>query len=393
MNENILQQYADKLENLKNLDNFRSLRQLQHQGNYIQTSQGRLLNLANNDYLGIAQDRAMYTQFLDEIDFGCTLGSSSSRLLTGNHIQHEQLEQTISQKFAKSALLFNSGYHANLGILPALCDDKTLILADKLVHASMIDGIRLSRAKSIRYQHNNLEHLTKLLEKYQNDTNYDKIIIVTESIFSMDGDESDLKALVKLKQIYPKTLLYIDEAHAIGVRGASGLGCVQEHALISQIDFIVGAFGKAIASVGGYVVCHEVIRQYLINTVRPLIFSTALPPMNMAWTNFVINRLPQLQKRRNRLALYQENLINFIQNLGWSCSSSSQIVPVILGSNEAALYASNFLCNQGVYAMAVRPPTVPNHQARLRICLNSELTESQFEQLKDALLLLKKNID
>ena len=204
---------------------------------------------------------------------------------------------------AESALLFNSGYHANTGILPAVSDTRTLILADKLVHASLIDGIRLSSAKCIRYRHNDLAQLRRLLE--ENHGMYEKMIIVTESIFSMDGDEADLQALVRLKHDYSNLLLYVDEAHAFGARGEKGLGCAEEQNCINDIDFLVGTFGKAAASAGAYIVCRQTIREYLINKMRTFIFTTALPPVNIQWTAWSTETLRRFPEQKGASAANQ----------------------------------------------------------------------------------------
>ena len=189
---------------------------------------------------------------------------------------------------SESALVFNSGYHANTGILPAVTTSRSMILADKLVHASIIDGIRLSQAKCIRFKHNDYRQLERLIQ--QAGEHHDRIIIVTESIFSMDGDESDLRTLVRFKQKYPAIMLYIDEAHAIGVRGNNGLGCCEEHNIIEHIDFLIGTFGKALGSCGAFLICNRTMREYLINTMRTFIFTTALPPINLKWTLFTLNK-------------------------------------------------------------------------------------------------------
>src|SRR5690606_11765227 len=263
------------------------------------------------------------------------MSSSSSRLLTGNFPEYEQLEASLSQAFqGRAALLFNSGYHMNIGILPALCDSKTLILADKLVHASMIDGIRLSSAKYVRYRHNDLSHLTQLLQQYQVNESFDRIIVVTESIFSMDGNETDLAELVRIKKQFTKVMLYVDEAHAIGVRGEQGLGCAEQYGVIDDIDLLVGTFGQALASVGGYLICHSIIREYLINSMRPLIFSTAQPPICMAWTDFIFQHVLGLQQQRQHLQQISQNLQQSVQNKGFDCPSTSHIVPVIIGESQ-----------------------------------------------------------
>ena len=197
----LLDHFATELDELKRQGNFRQFTQNVQHGRFITIQNKTMLNLASNDYLGLAADIDLRQEFLDCYPLERSyFSSSSSRLLTGNFDEYEQLENSLSQAFGgRAALLFNSGYHMNIGILPAVADSKTLILADKLVHASMIDGIRLSGAQYVRYRHNDLQHLEQLLQKYHDDDQIERIIVVTESIFSMDGDETDLTALVQLK--------------------------------------------------------------------------------------------------------------------------------------------------------------------------------------------------
>ena len=207
-----------------------------------------MLNLSSNDYLGLAADKELRREFmetLDEEDF--LFSSSSSRLLTGNFDICTRLEDKLAGLFrAESALVFSSGYHMNAGILPAISDSHTLILADKLVHASLIDGIRLSPAHAIRYRHQDYGQLESLVDKYRKE--YERIVIVTESVFSMDGDVTDLRRLVSIKRLSPQQiLLYVDEAHAIGVRGRNGLGIAEEQGCVPEVDFLCGTFGKAMA--------------------------------------------------------------------------------------------------------------------------------------------------
>ncbi|WP_179996294.1 8-amino-7-oxononanoate synthase [Acinetobacter sp. YH16051] len=383
----LLDHYAEQLDQLRQQGNFRQFRSNQQQGKTIEIQQQQMLNLSSNDYLGLASDLRLREQFFDETPNAQRLMSaSSSRLLTGNFPAYEQLEATLTQLFhGRAALLFNSGYHMNIGILPALADAKTLILADKLVHASMIDGIRLSSAKYLRYRHNDLAHLQQLLMQYHADDNYERIIVVTESIFSMDGDETDLAALVALKQQFAKVMLYVDEAHAIGVRGQQGLGCAEQYGVIDAIDFLVGTFGKAIASVGGYLICDPIIRDYLINRMRPLIFSTAQPPICMAWTQFMLNQIVHMQAQRQHLAALSQSIQQGIQAKGFACPSTSQIVPVIIGDSTATVSKARQLQAAGFYVMPVRPPTVPQGSSRLRICLNTQFETADLTQLLDLL--------
>ncbi len=383
----LLDHYAEQLDQLRQQGNFRQFRSNQQQGKTIEIQQQQMLNLSSNDYLGLASDLRLREQFFDETPNAQRLMSaSSSRLLTGNFPAYEQLEATLTQLFhGRAALLFNSGYHMNIGILPALADAKTLILADKLVHASMIDGIRLSSAKYLRYRHNDLAHLQQLLTQYHADDNYERIIVVTESIFSMDGDETDLAALVALKQHFAKVMLYVDEAHAIGVRGQQGLGCAELYDVIDAIDFLVGTFGKAVASVGGYLICAPIIRDYLINRMRPLIFSTAQPPICMAWTQFMLNQIVHMQTQRQHLAALSLYMQQGIQAKGFTCPSTSQIVPVIIGDSTATVSKAQQLQTAGFYVMPVRPPTVPQGSSRLRICLNTQFETADLTQLLDLL--------
>ncbi|WP_087546991.1 8-amino-7-oxononanoate synthase [Acinetobacter sp. WCHA39] len=382
----LLDHYAEQLDNLKQQGNFRQFTVNQQQGKWITIQDRTMLNLASNDYLGLAADLNLREEFLGTLKIERALfSSSSSRLLTGNFAEYELFENSLSIAFGRAALLFNSGYHMNIGILPALCDSKTVILADKLVHASMIDGIRLSNAQYVRYRHNDLQHLEQLLQKYHQDEQVERIIVVTESIFSMDGDETDLAALAQLKQRFAKTMLYVDEAHAIGVRGEQGLGCAEQYDVLDQIDFLVGTFGKAIASVGGYIICDSIIRDYLINKMRPLIFSTALPPISMAWSDFIFNKVLSMQQQRQHLAEISQYLQQAVIAKGFSSPSSSHIIPVIVGESQAAIEKARYVQQQGFYAMPVRPPTVPQNSSRLRISLTSLVQKNELQQLVECL--------
>ena len=382
----LLDHYAEQLDQFKQQGNFRQFTANQQQGRWITIQDRTMLNLASNDYLGLAADLNLREEFLDTLKIERALfSSSSSRLLTGNFAEYEQFENSLSKVFGRAALLFNSGYHMNIGILPALADSKTVILADKLVHASMIDGIRLSNAQYVRYRHNDLQHLEQLLQKYHQDEQIERIIVVTESIFSMDGDETDLAALAQLKQRFAKTMLYVDEAHAIGVRGGQGLGCAEQYGVLDQIDFLVGTFGKAIASVGGYIICDSIMRDYLINKMRPLIFSTALPPISMAWSDFIFNKVLNMQQQRQHLAEISQYLQQAVIAKGFSSPSTSHIVPIIVGESQAAIEKARYVQQQGFYAMPVRPPTVPQNSSRLRISLTSLVQKNELQQLVEYL--------
>ncbi|TCP94812.1 8-amino-7-oxononanoate synthase [Cricetibacter osteomyelitidis] len=381
--------FADYLIELNAIGQCRSIPTLNHQGKYIERNGQSMLNMSSNDYLGLANDHALRRQFLQK--YGENLPhftSSSSRLLTGSFPVYDDLEKLIAHRFQReAALLFNSGYHANIGILPALADKQTLIVADKLVHASMIDGIRLSGCEFQRYRHNDYEHLRQILQK--NHRTFKRMIIVTESLFSMDGDMCDLKKLVEFKQHFGNVMLYVDEAHAIGACGESGLGIAEQQNCIEQIDLLVGTFGKALASMGAYVVCDAILRDYLINKMRPLIFSTALPPFNVAWSYFLFERLPQLGEQRRHLTALSEHLRSVLsERLQCKMPSESYIVPYILGDNQKTVEKALALQRQGYYCLPIRPPTVPHGTSRIRLSLTADMT---FDELNSFIAVLLEN--
>lgn len=378
---NAIKYMQQELQTLKEHSNLRRLPQLTHDGRTVVVDGQRMLNLSSNDYLGLAADRTLREEFLQTLAPDTFLPtSSSSRLLTGNFRIYEELEAELAARFGtEAALVFNSGYHANTGILPAVSDAQTLILADKLVHASIIDGIRLSAARCIRFRHNNLVQLERLLEQHH--AAYRQLIVVTESIFSMDGDQADLTALVRLKKKYPNVLLYVDEAHAFGVRGAHGLGCAEENGCIRDIDFLVGTFGKAAASAGAYIVCCRTIREYLVNRMRTFIFTTALPPTSIAWTLFIVRKLAGMQDRREHLASISRMLREALQAKGYECPSVSHIVPLIIGSSADTVLCAEMLQRHGFYALPVRPPTVPEGTSRIRFSLTADIQEDEIGKL------------
>lgn len=400
------------IEHLKTKQQLRAVPPLQKHGRHLTYEGKSLLNVSSNDYLGLGTDSDLQAAFFEQIHAPSStahawLGATSSRLLTGNDEQLDQLEceleawyraavsaeATLKKAEApskKSALIFNSGYHANLGILPALTalPVKTLIVADKLVHASMIDGMQLSLSKHChyrRYRHNDYAHLQALIDKADDDIA--RIIIVTESIFSMDGDRADLQRLVQMKAQDPRIELYVDEAHAVGVLGATGLGLAEETQTLNDIDYLVGTFGKAFASVGAYILCDAPAKQWLINQMRPLIFSTALPPINHAWTRFVLAKMPHLTHARTHVAQLSLTLRQAIASKNETPADPSRmryespIVPYILGDNGRAVAKAQALQAAGFFARAIRPPTVPVNTARIRLVMSAALSDADIARL------------
>lgn len=373
--------YAEELKKLKEDCCYRSIPAIRKEGRYIYLKEGavekKLLNLSSNDYLGICADEAISKQFL--LTYNGAIGSGSARLLTGNNSVYNELESILCKLFCKEkALIFNSGYHTNVGVLQALLTKKTVVFSDKLNHASIIDGLKLSGGDFYRYKHLDYEHLKSLIEKYSNV--YENIIIVTESVFSMDGDTADLNELVKIKNKY-KALLVVDEAHAFGIYGKTGLGLAEQMGCIKDIDLIVATFGKSIGSYGGFVVGNNILIDYLVNKARPFIFSTALPEICVAFSKFVIETiLPYTYAKRLLLIDNAQKLRNELKSLGVQTFGSSQIVPVILGENERAVDVAQSLVDCGYYLLPIRHPTVPKGTARLRLSLTTDIS---FEDIKE----------
>ncbi len=373
----------NRLDELRSEDRYRVLPDTgKRNGKYITLEGKPLLNLSSNDYLGLGDDsilRAAFTAaFLEQ---GYLMTSSSSRLLTGNHHLYEQLERELAHLYDReAALVFNSGYHANTGILPALTSRHDLILSDKLNHASIIDGSRISEAAYRRYRHNDPEHLEELLEEAVG--KYRQVFIVTESVFSMDGDLADLSKLAALKKKYGAVLI-VDEAHGAGVFGERGLGLSESSGTVGEIDIIVGTFGKAFASTGAYAVMNELIRDYLVNTMRPFIFTTALPPAVLAWSLLTLHRQATMQVDRSRLLQLASIFRGALVEKGLEVPGESHIVPVITGTNQRALGIAATLREAGVLGMAVRPPTVPENRARIRFSLRASLEWADIEHIPD----------
>lgn len=374
--------YNNIISELKKKDSLRSIPLIRHKGKYIFKEDHQMINLSSNNYLGLNDDQSLINEFLHSTEAESLLFSStSSRLLTGNYPVYEELEEWLKKAYNKqSALIFNSGYHANTGILPALTNRETLIVADRLVHASIIDGIKLSGCQFVRFRHNDLEHLEQILEKQH--LSYQQIFIVVESIYSMDGDCCDLHKLVELKNRFSNILLYVDEAHAFGCRGEKGLGLSEELGITDKIDLLVGTFGKAAASVGAFVVCSDTFKTILINKMRPLIFSTSLPPINIGWTLFICKKIEAMQQQRLHLKHISKMLKEAIEHhSGTKNSSQSYIIPLLIGANDATIEKANNLQINGFYVLPIRPPTVPQNTARLRFSLTANITEDEIKQL------------
>lgn len=364
--------YKRILEELKSHSHFRNLKNYEKKDEkYIYYKGKKLLNLSSNNYLNIADNQAITQEFLDNVGNRYSFGSASARLLTGTLPVYQELEELLSSLYGKeSALLYNSGYHANVGISSALNQKGDVVFSDKLNHASIIDGMRLSDGKFFRFPHNDMHALEKLLERERK--NFNNAFIITESVFSMDGDIEDLKKIVELKKKY-NCIMIIDEAHAFGVFGEKGLGVAEELGIIDDVDLLVGTFGKAIGSMGAFVTGSKTMIDFLINKSRSFIFSTALPPINIAFSKWII------ETQISKTAQKRKNMLNLAKNFG----SQSHIIPVVIGENKDTVDLCEVLFHNGYFTLPIRPPTVPVGTSRLRLSLTADIREEELQTLKE----------
>lgn len=385
------------LDNNRRLGQLRTVKPKSQCGTKIIVDSHEYVNLSSNDYLGLASDLNLAFEFLSDVlhkdnnnklNADIRMSSSGSPLLTGAHLSYVDAENAMEELFNKKALFFNSGFSANSGVISALATENNLIIADKLAHASIIDGMMTAKGKCLRYAHNDYEHLEKLLNAHAD--KYDSVIIVTEAVFSMDGDSCDLKKLVELKHKFHNVYLYVDEAHSFCLYSDNGAGLCHLNQVTDEIDFILTTFGKGLGSQGACILCNETARDYLINTSRSLIFSTALSPLAFAHANFMVKYMQMRNDLRERLHSISSYIHNTLNESGYENVSQSQIIPVLTYENEKAVKACEFFKEHGFYAMPIRHPTVPKGKARLRLSLTASLSDDQVEQLEDTIKAFSK---
>lgn len=339
-----------------------------------------LLDLCSNDYMGMAARQAEWREEFRSRFGDVSMTASASRLLASDQRVFAGLETFLADSYGRPALLFNSGYHANVGIVSALDLPGTLWLADRLVHASMIDGLRLAGAEFRRWRHNDTAHLRRILEKEHGA--FDRVVVMCESVYSMDGDMAPLAEIAALKREFPKMMLYVDEAHAVGVFGPRGLGMCAANGIGGDVDILVGTLGKACASAGAFVVTSPLLRDYLVNTARSFIFSTALAPANAAWSLLMLEKLAGMDAERQHLESISRRFREGVEQItGMPNVSRSPIVPLMAGDAEHAVGMSELLERRGVLALPIRRPTVPPGGERLRFSLNAMLTDRDVSRV------------
>lgn len=361
--------FEDRLESILRAGAYRRVRRADVSGARIEEDGRRLVDFSSNDYLGISGRIDWQREFLKGLSGSekYLMGSLSSRLLGCNSSAFDDFEKTVSAEYSrawnaeKSCLLFNCGYHANSGIIPALATSRDLVLADKLSHASLIDALKLTDAKWLRFPHNDLDRLEEILRRRR--AEFENVYIVTESVFSMDGDFCDLRRLSEIRREFG-AFLYVDEAHAFGLYGAGGLG----RSVGFDVDLAMCTLGKAAASEGAFALCSAETREMLVNRCRTFIYSTALSPVSARWSRFVFEKILGMDAEREHLQKISAAFRSAVSGV----LGESQIAPVSTAGR--ALEISAAMESRGFRVPAIRKPTVPTE--RLRFSFSAAHSES-----------------
>jgi len=342
------------------------------------------VNLCSNDYLGLAESAALKTAVEEAARTAKRVGGTGSRLLSGQTRGWSELEEEFAA-FAgtEAALYFGSGFLANVGLLSSILRKSDLVFSDASNHASLIDGIRLSGARKIIYPHLDLNVLEVALAQHSHETC--RKLIVTESVFSMEGDVADVAAMLKLAERYGAGLL-VDEAHATAVHGQRGRGIVHAASVVRDVVAVVHTCSKALASAGAFVCGSFLLREHLINHARTFLFSTAMPPYMAGQIRAALRLAAEMDAERATLHAKSGRLRNSLQAGGWDIAgSTTQIVPIKIGANEDALAAAEYLQQNGFSVRAIRPPTVPEGTSRLRVSLTSSIETQELARLEHCL--------
>jgi 8-amino-7-oxononanoate synthase len=367
----------ERLEELRDLGLYRRMRMISGpQGPRVVLDGKPVLLLCSNNYLGLA-DHPRVREAAADAAMRWGVGSGASRLVSGTMRIHGKLERRLAEfKHAGSALLYGSGYLANVGVVSALAGRGEVVFSDELNHASIIDGCRLSQAETFVYRHNDVDHLAWALERASGRG----ALIVTDSVFSMDGDVAPLAELVELARRH-RVRLVVDEAHGVGCLGPGGRGAVHEAGLEHEVDVVVGTLGKALGGYGAYVTCDADVARYLVNRSRPFIFSTAPPPPAVAAALAALELLAEEPRRVERLAQNGAALRDELAREGFDVSASTtQIVPLVIGEADDAMRICELAIESGVFAQAIRPPTVPQGTSRLRLAVMATHSKDELRE-------------
>ncbi|MEW6619718.1 MAG: 8-amino-7-oxononanoate synthase [bacterium] len=374
----------EELNNLKKQGLYRELKVLDSlNGPTIVIGKKEYILLASNDYLGLSQHPKVKEKAKEAIErFGCSSGAS--RLVSGTTFLHCELERQLADfKKTRSALVFSSGYAANLGVISSLTKKGDVVIIDKLNHASIIDGCRLSEAILRIYPHKDMNSLEKILKKTQSAR---LRLIITDGVFSMDGDIAPLPEIVGLAKKY-KALVMVDDAHGTGVMGKEGRGTIEYFGLEGKIDISMGTLSKALGSLGGFIAGSTALIEYLKNKARSFIYSTALPPAQVASALAALEIIQTEPHHRQKLWENIQYLKQGLQNLRLdTMESESPIIPVFIGDSNKTMDVANFLYEYGIFAPGIRPPTVPKGKSRIRLSVMATHTKSQLDKVLWAFL-------
>jgi 8-amino-7-oxononanoate synthase len=380
--------FEQELIQLKKQHLFRHLTTIEScEGPRIVVKGKSMLLMCSNDYLGLAGHPALRTAAYKAMErYG--FGSGASRLVSGTSAIHQELEQKLARfKNTEAALVFNSGYAANTGIIPAVAGRGDVILSDSLNHASIIDGCRLSKAEVLVYRHRDLDHVEQFLKRSMQAR---RRLIITDGVFSMDGDIAPLPGLVVLAEKYDAVMM-VDDAHATGVLGKTGKGTADHFGLSGRVPIQMGTLGKAFGSFGAYVAGSRDLIAVLVNRARSFLYSTALPPAVCAASLAAIDIVEKQPGLIARLWKNRERLVNGLQLLGISTGDSeSPIVPLIIGDPARAVSAADKLVEGGMYVTAIRPPTVREGSARIRTTVTASHSNEDIDTVLDMLRSLKQ---
>lgn len=394
-----IRELRSDLDKLESLSMRRRLTALSPKGRRVECDGETLINLAGNDYLGLSDHPHLKRAAVEAIEqFG--VGAGASRLVSGNQLIHQQVERRFAEfKHAEAALITPTGLTANLAVIATLAGPGDLICLDKLSHASLIDAARASSAALRIFAHCDYDKLKRLLDRFrtslgavedvENAARPSRALIVTDSVFSMDGDVADLSVICDLAQRYD-AITIVDEAHGTGVLGETGAGMCELDGVVDRVDVVISTAGKALGGLGGVITAKQEIIDTLINRARSFIYTTAAPPAQAAVIGAALDVLRDEPWRRKRLAQIAFRLKNELTALGWATGSADQkavtpIVPLIVGEAEAAVRLSDHLRGCGFFAPAIRPPTVAPHAARVRLGLRADLEDDDIDQLLGAL--------
>lgn len=373
----------EKIEELKEQGVFRELPELQGPSGAVSVINGReVINLSSNNYLGFANHPRLKKAAIEAVEkYGA--GAGAVRTIIGTMDIHNEMERLLAEfKREEAVIVFQSGFTCNLGTIPAVVGEGDLIISDELNHASIIDGCRLSKADIVRFKHSDMDDLERVLK--ENAHKYKNRLIITDGVFSMDGDIAKLPEIVELAEKY-ECMTYVDDAHASGVLGESGRGSVDHFGLHGRVDFTIGTLSKAIGVMGGYVAGRKVLIDWLKHRGRPFLFSTAHPP---AVAGAVIEAVRMLMESTEYTDRLWENARYFksrLESLGFNTGKSeTPITPVIIGEEAAAMKFSDRLFEEGVFAQGIAYPTVPKGTARVRTIVTAEHTKKQLDRAIEA---------